>query len=586
MRTIAVCAMAGISGAAMGQSDATTTAQKQAAAKQAAIGKAVPVEVALAATGVPQPVQTAAASIDAEKLRAHVRFLSHDLLEGRGTGQRGGDIAAEYVATQFALYGLKPAGDVDPKTGVRSYLQKVDFVGVRTNGEETKLGFEDGGKSVPLKFPEDYIVQNQTATPVIDVDAPIVFVGFGISAPEYKWDDYKGVDLHGKVALVIVNQPGEEMSSPFHGKSLTYYGRWTYKYEELARRGAVGVLIIHRTDLASYGWDVLRSSGLTERSELVGDTLNTLEAAGWVTYESAGKLFALSGRTEAEMFNAAQSRDFKPVDLGVTLRAHIVSEVRKFTSNNVIAQLPGGNVAAGKPDAAVIYTGHYDHLGLGANKTGDNIYNGAADNATGSAIVLELARAWSQCTMKPAHSVFFSTVTGEEQGLLGSRYLGMHPPIPAAQISLDLNYDELLPVGDMASVMVSGAERTSFWPVVEQTAEAMEIAIQGDEQPMAGHYYRSDHFSFARVGVPAFSVDAGTLYVGHNQAWGVEQKRVYDSEHYHQVSDEYRPSMDFSGNATLARFGFVLGWKATAMASPLGWQKGDEFEAARKKSEQ
>jgi Zn-dependent M28 family amino/carboxypeptidase len=574
---VAVC------GVAMGQSGmnggAPTEAQKQAAAEKAVVGKAVPMNAALAKTGVPKAVQTAAASIDPEKLRAHVRFLSHDLLEGRGTGQRGGDIAAQYIATQFALDGLKPVGDDG------SYLQKVDFVGVRTNGEDTKAAFENSsGKSVVLKFPDDYIVENQTATPVVDVNAPIVFVGFGIDAPEYKWDDYKGVDLHGKVALVIVNQPGEEDSSPFHGKPLTYYGRWTYKYEELARRGAVGVLIIHRTDLASYGWDVLRSSGLTERSELVGDKSNTLQAAGWLTYQSAEKLFALSGRNEAEMFTAAQSHDFKPVELGVRMQAHIVSEVRKFTSNNVVAELPGENVAAGKPDAAVIYTGHYDHLGLGANKTGDNIYNGAADNATGTAIVLELARAWSQCALKPAHSIFFAAVTGEEQGLLGSRYLGMHPPVPAAQISLDLNYDELLPAGDMASVLVSGAERTSFWPVVQETAKELGLEVQPDEQPMAGHYYRSDHFSFARVGIPAFSIDQGTLFVGHDKAWGVEQKRAYDTEHYHQVSDEYSPSMDFSGNATLARFGFVLGWKATAMAAPLGWQKGDEFEAERKQS--
>ncbi len=581
MRSSVVCVAMGLglSGVLMGQNAsgdnvAARAAAAKAGAEAARLGQATPVSTALAKTGVPKAVAAAAASIDAEKLRAHVRFLSHDLLEGRGTGQRGGDIAAEYIATQFALYGLKPAGDAGAD-GVRSYLQKVDFVGVRTVADSTTFAFEGGGgKNFSLKFPEDYVIENQTATPVANVDAPVVFVGFGIDAPEYKWDDYKGVDLHGKVALVIVNQPGEEDSSPFHGKPLTYYGRWTYKYEELARRGAVGVLIIHRTDLASYGWDVLRSSGLTERSELVGDAANTLEAAGWMTYASAGKLFALSGRDATAMITAAQSRDFKPVELGVRLQAHIVSEVRKFTSNNVIAQLPGANVAAGKPDAAVIYTGHYDHLGLGANKTGDNIYNGAADNATGSAIVLELARAWSQLSVMPQHSIFFATVTGEEQGLLGSKYLGMHPPVPAAQISLDLNFDELLPVGDMASAQVSGAERTSFWPVVEQTAKQMGLELQPDEQPMAGHYYRSDHFSFARVGIPAFSIDTGTLYVGHDKAWGVEQKRIYDTEHYHQVSDEYSPAMDFSGNATAGAVRICAGMEGGRDARSVGMAAG------------
>jgi Zn-dependent M28 family amino/carboxypeptidase len=534
-------------------------------------------------SGVPKAVASAAASIDAEKLRAHVRFLSHDLLEGRGTGQRGGDIAAQYIATQFALYGLKPAGDDG------SYLQKVDFVGIRINPDGTTFGFSSGARKITLNFPEDFVTTNQTAAPVADIHAPIVFVGFGIHAPELGWDDYKGVDLHGKVALVFVSQPMVEASSPFHGKPLSYYGRWTYKFEELARRGAVGVLIIHRTDLASYGWQVIRTSnGLTEKSYLANDPLNTLQAASWISHESAEKLFGLSGTTLDAAFMQAQTKDFRPRGLNVTLDAHIVSTARRFTSNNVIAQLPGANVAAGKPDAAVFYTGHYDHLGLGTAPTGDIIYNGAADNATGSAIVLEEARAWAEyarnCKCPPPHSIFFASVTAEEQGLLGSKYLGMHPPIPASQISLDLNYDELLPVGDAASVQVNGAQKTDFWPTVRAVAGQMHLVIQPDEQPMAGHYYRSDHFSFARVGIPAFSVDMGTLFVGHDEAWGVAQKDDYDEHRYHQVTDEYSPSMDFSGNATLARFGFVLGYKASELARPLGWQPGDEFEAARKGS--
>jgi Zn-dependent M28 family amino/carboxypeptidase len=527
--------------------------------------------------GVPQSVLAAADSIDPEKLRAHVRFLSHDLLEGRGTGQRGGDIAAQYIATQFALDGLKPAGDDG------TFLQKVDFLGIRTDPAKTSFAFTSGDKTIPLKFLDDYVVTNQTATPSVAIHAPIVFVGFGIHAPELGWDDYKGVDLHGKVALVFVSQPTEEASSPFHGKPLTYYGRWTYKFEELARRGAVGAIIIHRTDLASYGWQVIRSSnGLTEKSYLAKDPLNLLEAASWITSQAADNLLKLSGSTLDAAYQQAQSRDFHPRALNVTLNAHIDSAVRRFTSNNVIAQLPGQNVAQGKPDSAVFYTGHYDHLGLGANTTGDNIYNGAADNATGSAIVMELARAWSQCKCRPAHSIFFAAVTAEEQGLLGSKYLGMHLPVPAAQVSLDLNYDELLPVGDAASVEMTGAEKTTFYAVAKAVAEQMHLEIQKDDEPMAGHYYRSDHFSFARVGVPAFSVDMGTLFVGHDNAWGVEQKRLYDEQRYHQVTDEYSPSMDFRGNATLARFGFILGWKASELAKPLGWQPGDEFEAARK----
>jgi Zn-dependent M28 family amino/carboxypeptidase len=527
--------------------------------------------------GIPPAAIDAAASINPEFLRAHVRFLSHDLLEGRGTGQRGGDIAAQYIATQFALYGLKPAGDSG------SYLQKINFKGIRTVGDQTTVALVPAhGQPIPLTFLEDYVAINQTATPTVDFDAPIVFVGYGVDAPEYKWDDFKNVDLHGKIMLVIVNQPNPGDGSFLGGKALTYYGRWTYKFEQAAKRGAVGVIIIHRTDLASYGWDVVHNSfGTTERAQLADDPLNTLQDAGWVTWDAAAKIFTAAGMDRDKMFASANSRNFKPVVLPVSLKGHIVSQVRSFTSNNVIAQLPGNNVAAGQPDSAVIYTGHYDHLGLGANTTGDNIYNGAADNATGSAIVMELARAWSICTVKPDHSIFFVAVTGEEQGLLGSRYFAMHPPVPAAQISLDLNYDELLPIGDVLSANVSGAERTSFWPTVQETAAAFSLELQPDNMPMAGSYYRSDHFSFARLGIPAFSVGEGSVFVGHPREWGADQERIYNEQHYHQVSDEYSPAMDFSGNARMARFGFVLGWKAAAMPAPLGWQSGDEFEKAR-----
>ncbi len=529
------------------------------------------------ALSVPPAVQAAANSIDPERLRAHVRFLADDLLEGRGTGQRGGDIAAIYIASQFAQYGLKPAGDDG------SYLQKVNFVGVKTDGAATRWTLVSGQASQPLAFSTDFVTTNQTATPTVDFDAPIVWCGYGIDAPEYNWDDYKGIDLHGKIAMVLVNEPPSNDEKFFKGEALTYYGRWTYKYEEAARRGAVGVLVIHRTDLASYPWTVLQSSGQTERAALADDPLNTLKAASWITYDTAGKIFTMAGMKLEEQVLEAQHRGFTPRELPVRIQGHTVSHVRHFVSNNVIAELPGANVAAGKPDAAVIYTGHYDHLGLGSG-TGDIIYNGAADNGTGSAIVIEMARAWSMLKNNPpAHSIFFAAVTGEEQGLLGSKFLGMHPPVPAKQISLDLNFDELLPIGDAASADVSGAERTAFYPQVQKTAAAFGLTLQPDRQPMAGHYYRSDHFSFARVGVPAFSLGEGTLFVGHDQQWGEAQERDYNEHHYHQVSDEYAPGMDFRGNARLAKFGFILGWQASELPAPLGWQPGDEFGAIRAK---
>ncbi|MBV8632740.1 MAG: M28 family peptidase [Silvibacterium sp.] len=527
--------------------------------------------------GVSDAARQAAASIDPEKIRAHVRFLADDLLEGRGPGTRGGDLAAKYIGTQFALYGLQPAGDHG------TYYQKVPLYAVHTIDDQTRFTFvPQNGQPIDLSYGSDYVAKDQTGAASADIDAPIVFVGYGIHAPEYHWNDFAGVDVKGKVLLVIVNQPPSDDPAFFKGKVMTYYGRWTYKYEEAARRGAIGVLIIHRTDLASYGWDVVRNSQSVEKSYLKGDPTATLKAASWIQLDLAKKLFALAGKNAEDEIVAAGKPGFHSFELPVRLKAHVASRVRQYESDNVIAKLPG--TAAGA-DQAVIYTAHYDHLGIDPNLKGDNIYNGAADNGTGCGILLELARAFSQASVRPPHSILFAAVTAEEQGLLGSQFLGMHPPVPAAQIALDLNYDMLMPMGIPQSAEVSGAERTTFYPVVEKTARAFDLTLEPDKFPSAGHYYRSDHFSFARVGVPAFSVGQGTLFEGHDAAWGKAQAEDYVAHHYHQPSDEYHENMDFRGDAKMARFGFILGWQASSLPESIGWQKGDEFEAARRKSE-
>jgi Zn-dependent M28 family amino/carboxypeptidase len=531
-----------------------------------------------AIAGVPEAAQQAAASIDAEKIRAHVRFLADDLLEGRGPGTRGGDVAAKYIGTQFALYGLQPAGDNG------TYFQKVPLYAVHTIENQTKFSFvPQRGAPIELTYGSDYVTKDQTGAASADIDAPIVFVGYGIDAPEYHWDDFAGVDVKGKVLLVIVNQPPSDDPAFFKGKTMTYYGRWTYKYEEASRRGAVGVLIIHRTDLASYPWDVVRNSQSVEKSYLKDDPTATLKAASWIQLDAAKKLFAAAGKNVDEEIVAAGKPGFHSFELPVRLQAHVASRVRHYESDNVIAKLPGTDTSG--PDQAVIYSAHYDHLGIDPDLKGDNIYNGAADNGTGCGILLELARAFADATAKPPHSVFFAAVTAEEQGLLGSQYLGMHPPVPAAQIALDLNYDMLMPLGVPLSAEVSGAERTTFYPVVEKTAKAFDLTLEPDKFPGAGHYYRSDHFSFARAGVPAFSVGQGTLFEGHDAAWGKAQAEDYVAHHYHQPSDEYHANMDFRGDAKMARFGLILGWEASSLPQTVGWQSGDEFEAARKKSQ-
>src|SRR5271166_90174 len=473
---------------------------------------------------LPSAAFAAMETINPEHIRWHVRFLSHDLLEGRGTGQRGGDIAAEYMATQFAEYGLKPAGDNG------SYVQKVPLVGITTLPETQFSLLPKQGAAMNLKPLDEYVAYDQTQQSQSDVDADIVFVGYGIEAPEYNWDDYKGADVRGKVLLMLVNEPPSDDPRFFKGKALTYYGRWTYKYEEAARKGAVGVMLIHREDMASYPWEVVRNSNSGEKSALKLEG-PALKVASWVQLDVAKRLAAGSGMDLDKMMADARTRGFRP-------------------------DMPG-----------------------------NNIFHGAADNATGCGILLELARAFSVAKERPARSIIFASVTAEEQGLLGSEYLGKHPPIPAGKIALDLNYDDVQPRGAPEEVEVSGAERTTFYPWVQAMAKEFRLAIRPDARPEAGHFYRSDHFSLARVGIPSFSINEGMKFKGHDEAWGLAQDKEYTQKRYHQPSDEYGPEMDFTGDSAMARFGFALGWEAASFSHLIGWQKGDEFEAARIKSQ-
>jgi Zn-dependent M28 family amino/carboxypeptidase len=520
--------------------------------------------------GLPADVVTSMQTIDPHRIAEHVRFLANDLLEGRGTGTRGGDIAANYVAAQFALYGLQPAGDNG------TYLQKVDFVGVKTLPGTTASLQPAHGAAMGLKLAEDFVAGNQTQTDSVDIDAPIVFVGYGIEAPEYKWDDFKGVDVKGKVVLVIVNEPPSKDPKFFNGEALTYYGRWTYKFEEAARKGAVGALIIHRTDLASYGWEVVRNSWSGEQVALGNDQDPKLKAAAWIQLEVARKLMSAASLNLDEMLVAAGTRQFQAKELPVRFKAHIESKVRKFVSYNVLGLLPGK-----QGGQAVAYSAHYDHLGIDPALSGDNIYNGAVDNGTGCGILLELAHAFTTSAARPPSPVLFAAVTAEEKGLLGSNYLGKHLPIPAAKIALDLNYDAILPMGMPQAVNVTGAERTNFYPKVEKTAAAFGFEIQADAEPGAGHYYRSDHFSMARAGVPAFSINTGVKFAGHTPEWGKAQHEEYTAKHYHRPSDEFLPSMDFTSDAAMAKFGFALGWQAMQAKGTVNWLPGDEFEATR-----
>src|SRR6476661_443000 len=334
---------------------------------------------------LPPAAQKAMNAIDAEKIRATVKYLSDDALQGRGTGQKGGDMAADWIAAQLKSYGVMPAGDQG------TYFQQVNFFGVTTDPKQTTFTFvPKSGPEIALKFADDYVANDQTHAQKSQIDAPLVYVGYGINAPEYKWDDYKGIDVKGKVLLMLVSEPPSDDPNFFKGRALTYYGRWTYKYEEAARRGAVGVVLIHKTEMTSYGWEVVRNSWGGETSFLQEDKDPKLKSAGWIQLEAASKLAQAAGMDLDKMLHDATTRSFKPMELPVSVKETIVSTVRSFTSRNVLAQVKGSDPKAAQQ--AILYTAHYDHLGIHPDEPGDNIYNGAADNATGCGIILELAR--------------------------------------------------------------------------------------------------------------------------------------------------------------------------------------------------
>ena len=514
--------------------------------------------------------------LSGENIRTHVKFLSSDLLEGRGVGARGGAVATEYIASQFAVAGAKPAGDNG------TYFQKVPLVGVRTD-TGAELAAVAGDKTLSFRWSDDFVATSHLQKPDSRFNAAAVFVGHGIVASEYNWNDYKDADVRGKIVVLFTNEPSSDDPQFFAGRALTYYGRWTYKYEQALRQGALGCIIIHTTPTAGYGWEVVRNSWGREQpfvKRAPGEP--ALALAGWITQDAGDKLLAMAGHNVADLLKASESRDFRPIPLGIRIRGVLPSAIRELDTRNVAAVVPGSDPLL--KSEAVIFTAHWDHLGIGAPVNGDAIYNGAVDNATGCGILLELARVWAALPEKPRRSALFLSVTAEEGGLRGSEFYGAHPIFPAGKTAVDLNYDALLPYGRTRDVIVAGAERTTLWPVVQHIARRMNLSIQPDPRPEQGSYYRSDHFSLARVGIPAFSISEGTSFLGKPADYGRRIFEEYNSKHYHQPSDEYREDWDFSGLEQMARFGFLIGLEAANQDRLPTWNPGDEFLAAREKS--
>ncbi len=503
-----------------------------------------------------------------ERMRAHVKFLASDLLEGRGVATRGEQLTTEYIATQFALIGAKPAGDDG------TYFQTVPLVGVSTE-PGSNISAVVKGETIPLKWLDEFVGANQRQKPDEPIDAELVYVGHGIAAPEYSWDDFKDVDVKGKILLQFTNEPDSNDPKFFGGHALTYYGRWTYKYEEAARRGALGSIIIHTDKTAGYGWQVVRSSWGREQSFVKAEPgSNQLAVAGWITSAAAEKILAGTGHTVDELLKLSNQRGFRPMPLGIRITGRMISKVREERTRNVVAKIPGSDPRLA--DEAVVFSGHWDHLGIGEAVDGDNIYNGAVDNATGIAMLIEMARAWASLPEKPRRTAIFAAVTAEEHGLCGSEYYAQHPAVPAGKTALALNFDAFAPYGRTRDAIVMGAERTTFWPAVQHIAKRFNLELKPDPAPEQGSYYRSDHFSFAKAGIPAFSVHGGGDYV--------KGKPPAGKSTYHQPTDEYHDDWDFSGMEQMASFGMALGMEAANMEKLPTWQRGDEFLPVREKS--
>ncbi len=513
-----------------------------------------------------------APEISAERIKAAVAYLASDRLEGRAPGTRGEDLATEYIAGEFKKAGLTPIG----KNG--TYFQPVPLVRVNTSPKSTLIATK-GETKLNIRCEEGFAGTSKTQKELEEIDAEAIFVGHGITAPEFDWDDYKDMDVKGKVVVCFTNEPPSDDPKFFAGKALTYYGRWTYKYEEAARRGAKACFIIHTRETAGYPYSVVQQ---LESAQLARDpSQHALAFAGWLSRDAGEKLLGMAGRTVEGALKESDTKGFKAYSLGVNLKGSFPTVVQKFSTNNVVGMVEGSDPTL--KSEAVVFTAHWDHLGIGRPVLGDSIYNGAADNATGCALLMELARAWAVQTPKPKRSAVFLAVTAEEKGLLGSKYYAQNPLIPLGKTALNLNFDMILPLGVPESVVVTGAERTTAWPTVKAAAEKNHLEIESDQRAHLGVFYRSDHFSMARAGVPAFSVTMGMSIKGKTKDFAIKAYKDFNESAYHQPQDELKADWDFSGFVVLARFTLDVARDVANAERLPTWNPGDEFRPARDK---
>ncbi len=523
---------------------------------------------------VSQDLASAQASLSAEDLAADIAVLASDEFEGRGPSTRGEERTIAYLQQEFAKLGLGPGNG-------ESYLQEVPLVELTTSPGSGMVIWSQETTTGP-SYRREYVAWTKRMVDHVSLSrSDLVFVGYGVVAPEYDWDDYAGVDVRGKTVVMLVNDPGYATQDKelFNGNAMTYYGRWTYKFEEAARQGAEGAFVIHETGPAGYPWDVVRSSWTGPQFDLVADDDNLSRCAveGWFTDEWARNLFVLAGQDFDTLKALAARPGFTAVPLDLEVSLTLTNAVHRSTSNNVLALLPGSDRA----DEVVVYMAHWDHLGIDPRREGDQIYNGALDNATGTAGLLELAEAFTRLENRPSRSILFLAVAAEEQNLLGSRYYATHPAYPLSKTVAAFNMDGLNIYGPMKDVTVIGYGNSQLDDYVVKAAKQQGRVVRPDASPEKGYFYRSDHFSFAKEGVPALYLENGIDHVEHGEAWTREQMDAYTAERYHQPSDEFDPSWDLTGAVDDLQLLLDIGYRLADGSSFPNWRKGNEFRAAR-----
>jgi len=525
-----------------------------------------------------QSIENVQKKISEPTLRAHIRFLADDLLEGRGPATQGDALTQLYLETQFQANGLQ----LVPAVG--SYRQVFPMLGLTTT-PETRWEFQGkGGESIEFEYFKDFIAVAGKPEPKISIkDSELVFVGYGIEAPEFQWDDYKGMDLRGKI-LVMMNNDPESDPDLFAGSKRLYYGRWDYKYESAARQGAAGAIIIHTDASAGYPFTVIQTSWTGEEFELRDSSGPRMDMKGWMTESATREMFRSGGFDLDELRKRAEDRDFKPVPLGLRLSTNLGCTARERITANILGILPGSDPKLS--DQYVVFMAHHDHIGMSAERdvNGDNIYNGAIDNASGTAALLTILRAISESGYRPKRSLLFAAVGAEEQGLLGSRYLAENPPIPNGKLSALINIDGINFLGPTRDVQVIGLGKSSLDNLVQSAATKQGRTVVGDLEPSKGFYYRSDQFSLAKVGVPAVYLHSGHAVRNQPEGWGKKQLQAWTDKHYHQRSDQYDPSWDLSGAIEDIQLLTEVGLGAAEDPRMQSWTPGDEFELARKQA--